>query len=155
MKLRTTLKIISASLLIMICAPLSLAGVSPGTLMVSQCETDLSTLSDDFDDSASLFASDVIAKLNQMDDAGRSDTQITVYAQRQINKLRNAEDRTLNRANKLTNKCFHRLIDFDEPDMITQITDVDADRDAAVIAIEMDADDAETMIQNALDMIVP
>lgn len=127
---------------------------TPGDQVVDQCVTDLNTVETAFNTRGQAIVDAVAAKLTLLDSRGATDEKLTLEANKAQAKLLKLEVDCIKVANKTTQKCFVKLANFDEADLVQQITDADGARDTTVgdigDAAEVFEDDISTALANEL-----
>lgn len=109
---------------------------TPGTGIVNDCIADLALVETAFLERGQDIVDAAEAKLALLDDRGATDKKLTQEAAKFQAKLDKLEEGCIKAANKTAQKCFVRLANLDEVDFITQVTDVDDERDTTVDDIE-------------------
>jgi hypothetical protein len=120
---------------VLVLAATAIAG-TPGTGLVNVCITDLGLVETAFLERGAVIVAAAEAKLTLLDSRGVSDKRLTEEAAKFQLKLDKLELDCIRVANKTAQKCFVRLANLDEDDLIQQITDVDTARDEGVDDIE-------------------
>lgn len=123
----------------------AIAGM-PGQGLVNACLDDLQLVEEAFDSRGQTIVAAAVAKLAQLDDRGATDKKLTQEAAKFGAKLVKLETDCIKAANKTAQKCFVRLANLDEDDLIEDITEVDAARDETVGDIQ----DGEGNFQDAI-----
>jgi hypothetical protein len=150
-------RVIVASLALSVAAanaPVIAGGATPGSQLVAACEAELGAISDAFDATADQFATATIARLQALDEAGRTNEQLAAFVGQQLDRFERTFNRNVANVNRRAQRCMVRLVGFDEDGLITQITEVDDDRDAALDELLSDSNFAADQINTALDLII-
>jgi len=111
------------------------ARAQAGDAFAAECAQVIAFVATDFQNMGDAIVADTIAKINAMRASGAPESKVQSAAAKGQAKVSKTAERCRKVASKLAQQCFTRLIRFDEPSLIAQITQVHTARNTALMQI--------------------